>query len=103
MIEFGELPTVSISKKLQECDIGISTTSYDILGKSGAVAAILEHGLPVIVHDDEDTPYEKLFVNNEFSEQIFLLNDEKLSVGIISFLQEKRKPFSMELLTLLKK
>ena len=33
MIEFGELPTESISKKLQECDIGISTTSYDILGK----------------------------------------------------------------------
>ena len=57
--------------------------------ESGAIA-VIEHGLPVIVHDDEDTPYEKLFVNNEFSEQI-LLNDEELSVGIIYF--QEKKPF----------
>ena len=93
IIECGELDTESISKKLQISDIGIATTPYDILGKSGAAAAMLEHGLPLITHDDGDTPHKKLFVFNNFSDQVFLLNDQKLSDRIISFIQKRRKPF----------
>ena len=60
--------------QLQACHLGVCTTPYDIFGKSGTTAAMLEHGLPILVFDDGDTPIEKLFVIDEFSDQIFLLN-----------------------------
>ena len=42
--------------------MGVSTTSYDVIGKSGATTAMLEHGLPVLAYDDGDTPMESLFI-----------------------------------------
>ena len=65
--ETGELSTQSISIELQSCDLGLCTTPYDVLGKSGATAAMLEHGLPVIGFDDGDTPKEKLFILHDHS------------------------------------
>ena len=53
----------------------------------------MEHGLPTIAFDDGDTPSEKLFVFEIFEDQIFLLNDEKISEKIISFMQKDRKQF----------
>ena len=91
--ETGELSSDKISIELQTCSIGVSTTPYDVLGKSGATAAMLEHGLPVIAFDDGDTPLEKLFVNEEFSDQVFLLNNNTLIDRMIGFLNQKRKPF----------
>ena len=91
--ESGELTSNSISKELQESDIGISTTPFDIIGKSGAATAILEHGLPIIGFDDGDTPNEKLFVFEEFENQIFLLNDRKMNERLILFLKRNRKTF----------
>lgn len=93
IIELGELKTESISKELQLCDVGISTTPYDILGKSGATAAMLEHRLPVITYDDGDTPSEKLLIFEEYSDQVLLLNDQKLIDRLIALHQNKRKPF----------
>jgi hypothetical protein len=45
----GELVPQEISRSLQECDFGIAVSPLHLLGKSGAVAAMREHGLPVIV------------------------------------------------------
>ncbi len=89
----GELASMKISEEFQHCDLGISTTPYDILGKSGATAAMLEHGLPILAYDDGDTPMNKLFVMNEFIDQIFLLNEDSTPDRIISFLQKPRKQF----------
>ena len=89
----GELATHSISIELQGCDLGVCTTPYDVLGKSGATAAMLEHGLPVIAFDDGDTPKENLFVFEQFSDQVFLLNDDKFTPQLLAFMQKKRKPF----------
>jgi hypothetical protein len=89
----GEQQSKVISKEFQNCDLGISTTPYDILGKSGATAAMLEHGLPILTHDDEDTPKDKLFVMQEFQDQVFLLNDSLLTQKLISFFKKPRKPF----------
>ena len=89
----GKLPSFKISEEFQHCDLGISTTPYDILGKSGATAAMLEHGLPILAYDDGDTPMNKLFVMNEFIDQIFLLNEDSTPGRIISFLQKPRKQF----------
>ncbi len=45
----GELPPADISRELQSADFGIAVSPHHLLGKSGAVAAMREHGLPVIV------------------------------------------------------
>jgi hypothetical protein len=44
----GQQSADNISKVLREATIGISTTPVALLGKSGSVAAMLEHQLPVI-------------------------------------------------------
>lgn len=91
--ETGELSPQSISIELQNCDLGLCTSPYDVLGKSGTAAAMLEHGLPVIAFDDGDTPKEKLFIFDQFSDQVFLLDDAEFIPCILSFMQKKRKPF----------
>jgi hypothetical protein len=45
----GEQPAATVSAFLQAADLAISTTPWALSGKSGAVAAALEHGLPVLV------------------------------------------------------
>ena len=45
----GPRPAERISQFLNSVDFGLSSYPYSLLGKSGAVAAMLEHGLPVIV------------------------------------------------------
>lgn len=46
----GELAPTDISRALQSADFGIAVSPWHLLGKSGAVAAMREHGLPVIVN-----------------------------------------------------
>jgi hypothetical protein len=46
----GELAPADISRALQSADFGIAVSPLHLLGKSGAVAAMHEHGLPVIVN-----------------------------------------------------
>jgi glycosyltransferase involved in cell wall biosynthesis len=48
-LEKGELKPSMISSYLQCADFGLATTPYSLIGKSGSVAAMKEHGLPVIV------------------------------------------------------
>ena len=89
----GEQQSKVISKEFQNCDLGVSTTPYDILGKSGSTAAMLEHGLPVLAYDDGDTPKNELFIMQEYQDQVFLLNESSLARKLISFLKKPRKPF----------
>ncbi len=49
----GERPQPEISRLLQSLDFGIGTHPWALIGKSGAVAAMLDHGLPVIVPRDD--------------------------------------------------
>ncbi|MBS7566456.1 hypothetical protein KHS38_18775 [Mucilaginibacter sp. Bleaf8] len=44
----GEQPAHIISEQMQQASIGIATTPSHLIGKSGAVAAMLEHQLPVL-------------------------------------------------------
>ena len=89
----GELSTNLISEKLQECSLGVSTTPYDVIGKSGATAAMLEHGLPVLAFDDGDTPKESLFIPDQFKDQIFLINEDSSTVKLLQYMDKPRKPF----------
>jgi hypothetical protein len=49
----GEQPAARVSQFLTEMDFGIATTPLALIGKSATVAAMLEHGLPVIVNRDD--------------------------------------------------
>ena len=73
--------------------MGVSTTSYDVIGKSGATTAMLEHGLPVLAYDDGDTPMESLFIPDQFKDQIFLINDHSSAEKLIQYIDKPRKSF----------
>ena len=50
----GEQPAEKIAEFFRaEIDFGIATTPWELIGKSATVAAMLEHGLPVIVNRDD--------------------------------------------------
>jgi len=89
----GELTTNLISERLQECTLGISTTPFDVISKSGATAAMLEHGLPVLAYDDGDTPKESLFVPDPFKDQIFLINDHSSVEKLLQYVEKPKKFF----------
>jgi glycosyltransferase involved in cell wall biosynthesis len=55
-IESGELPAEKISVLLQSADFGIAASPWQLVGKSGTIAAMLDHGLPVIVTRDDFQP-----------------------------------------------
>jgi glycosyltransferase involved in cell wall biosynthesis len=44
----GERGPADLSRFLQSIDCGLATTPWHLLGKSGTVAAMLDHGVPVI-------------------------------------------------------
>ena len=49
----GELDTAAVSHLLRAADLGIASHPWALIGKSGAAAAMLEHGLPVLVPRDD--------------------------------------------------
>ena len=57
----GEKSPDEVSQLLQTLDFGIATHPWALAGKSGAVAAMLDHGLPVIVPRDDWTLRHKPF------------------------------------------
>lgn len=54
----GEQTEENISKILSESDFGISTSAFEMLEKSGSVAAMVEHGLKVICVATGFNPYK---------------------------------------------
>ncbi|GAA4439499.1 hypothetical protein GCM10023188_35910 [Pontibacter saemangeumensis] len=54
----GELPAEQISEVLFKASIGITTNPVTLIEKSGTVAAMLEHGLPVICVSKQWQPDE---------------------------------------------
>jgi len=91
--ETGLIASEEISRKLQSAALGVSTTPFDAIGKSSATAAMLEHGLPVIAHDDGDTPEEALFAPGPFKERIVLLEDKDFSSRLRELLETSKPSF----------
>jgi hypothetical protein len=53
--KLGQQSAMQVSTFLQSIDFGVATTPWQLIGKSGTTAAMLEHGLPVIAtRDDQD-------------------------------------------------
>jgi len=53
MLHLGEQPAARISELFNSVDFGIATTPFALIGKSATVAAMLDHGLPVVVNRDD--------------------------------------------------
>ncbi len=53
----GEQPPAVISSLLQRADFGVAASPWQLIGKSGTVAAMLDHGLPTIVTRDDFQPF----------------------------------------------
>ncbi len=53
MLRLGEQPAKRISELLQTVDFGIATTPLTLIGKSATVAAMFDHGLPVVVNRED--------------------------------------------------
>lgn len=51
----GEQSEATVSQLLREADFGFAPHPWALIGKSGAAAAMLEHGLPVVVPRDDWT------------------------------------------------
>ena len=63
----GFLPPEGISAALQSCSLGITLVPRHALGKSGSVAAFLQHGIPVaapVVHQGTDVMEIGFFSSN---------------------------------------
>jgi glycosyltransferase involved in cell wall biosynthesis len=52
-VHFGEQSPERISAFLATADFGIAASPWELAGKSGTVASMIEHGLPVIVSRDD--------------------------------------------------
>lgn len=73
----GERTSFEISKILQSLDLGLATTPRQLIQKSGSVAAMLEHGLPVLVtRDDWRLRGDNITLEEEMSSR--LLSPEQL-------------------------
>lgn len=75
----GEQPPDKIAEFFSQIDFGISTTPWALIGKSGTVTAMLEHGLPVIVNRD-DVHYGGCHV--ETGSRMLIKLDDKLSAHL---------------------
>jgi hypothetical protein len=53
MLRLGEEPADRISELFQIVDFGIATTPLALIGKSATVAAMFDHGLPVVVNRED--------------------------------------------------
>jgi glycosyltransferase involved in cell wall biosynthesis len=51
--KLGPQTPEQLAEFFADVDFGIATTPWEIIGKSASVAAMLEHGLPVIVNRDD--------------------------------------------------
>mgnify|MGYP001380750152 CR=1 FL=1 len=73
----GELPGEEISQYLMTLDYGLTSTPWDLVGKSGTIAAMVEHGLPVIINVEGGTPDAPLVIQEQF-QPLIIRSDQQL-------------------------
>ncbi|MCX6981203.1 MAG: hypothetical protein NTV08_10690 [Verrucomicrobia bacterium] len=61
--KLGELSFGRVSQYLRNLDIGIAATPWLAIGKSSATAAMLDHGIPVMVTRNDCQPRQRLQID----------------------------------------
>ena len=73
--KLGELDPQTMSQCLRGLDYGLTSTPWDLVGKSGAIAAMLEHGVPVLVSVEGGTRNAPLVIGDPYRHLIHRTND----------------------------
>jgi hypothetical protein len=84
-LKLGMQSVERVSQCLHSLDFGISATPYSLIGKSSTVAAMRDHGLPVIVNRDDVQFETALSSSSEEEALLHRLDDcleERLVAGI---------------------
>ena len=61
--KLGALPVGRVSQYLQNLDFGIAATPWQVIGKSSATAAMLDHGVPVMVTRNDCESRQRLQID----------------------------------------
>lgn len=86
-ISLGELTPEAVSSYFHQLDFGVAATPLTLIGKSGSVAAMRDHGLPVLVPRNDWTP--RCEVQLSYGEPGIFLCTPEMELGD-QFLQVKR-------------
>ena len=89
-VTIGPRPALEISQFFNSIDFGITPHPIYLLGKSGSVAAMLEHGLPLIAGWGDIAPSTPV-VSSEF-ESLIWRNDEMLAARMSASFRRHRRP-----------
>lgn len=73
--KIGELEAENMSNALLNLDYGLTSTPWDLVGKSGAIAAMVEHGIPVFVSVEGGTQNAPLVIGDAYRHLIHKVND----------------------------
>jgi glycosyltransferase involved in cell wall biosynthesis len=73
----GEQPSAKISELFSSVDFGVTPTPLALIGKSASVAAMLDHGLPVIVNRN-DVHFRGIIDTDPTSELLIPADDKFL-------------------------
>ena len=91
---FGAQSACTVSQILQNVDFGLATTPWRLLGKSSTAAAMVDHGLPVVVTRDDWRLRAAIPI--EFNYSPLLVRFEKgMTVRFGEILAQKRAPESL--------
>lgn len=88
----GPQHEILVSTALQALDFGVATSPWALIGKSGCAAAMLDHGLPVVVPDEDWQLRRGLTPEPTLDPLLFRVDDflKALAVGSI----KRRAPHS---------
>ena len=89
-VKCGEQSSEVISTLLQVADFGMAVTPWELMGKSGSAAAMLDHGLPILFTRDE-AGAGALAAGGLLTDPLFHRCDDTLEAQLIAGLQ-KREP-----------
>ena len=76
--KLGALPVERVSQYLRNLDFGIAATPWQVIGKSSATAAMLDHGVPVMVTRNDSQPRQRLPIDPP-ADSLLILADGDVS------------------------
>ena len=96
LLNIGELPAKRVSEYLRFLEIGLAASTKKDIGKSGTAAAMLDHGVPIIINRLDDST---LTFWDERSRALLHLMDATLPERITAGLPHLAPDFSLKTIT----
>jgi glycosyltransferase involved in cell wall biosynthesis len=87
-LRLGKQQEEALSSLMQHADFGVAASPWSIIGKSGSAAAMLDHGLPIIVTRDDFRPRVKTDLPPS-TDPLFIRCDEALEEKLVAGLPRR--------------